>query len=179
MVPQAVVFLVRPLLKLSEFACQKWPFLIKPQNPLLLRYQDWPFLVKHFLVTFSDKSILSENRLTRCTLSENVIRNGLAIAPHHGSTQHIATNQSISVVRWLPRLLLLLLLFLAGAQLIGSSGMSRQYVKFYSSRFSVCLRRGHHRLIKIVMIALGRESSCYSRIRLERWLARLSPLPLC
>ena len=34
-VPQAVVFLVRPLLMLSEFAYQKWPFLIKPKNPLL------------------------------------------------------------------------------------------------------------------------------------------------
>ena len=52
-------------------------------------------------------------------------------------------------------------------------------VKFYSSRFSVCIRGGHHRHIKIVTIALGRESSCYCRIQLERWLARLSPLPLC
>ena len=52
-------------------------------------------------------------------------------------------------------------------------------VKFYSSSFSVCLRRGHHRQIKIMTIAQGRESSCYSRIRLARWLARLSPLPLC
>ena len=34
-VPQAVGFLVRPLLTLSEFACQKWPFLIKPKSPLL------------------------------------------------------------------------------------------------------------------------------------------------
>ena len=54
-----------------------------------------------------------------------------------------------------------------------------RFVKFYSSSFSVCLRRGHDRYIKIVTIELGRESSCYSRIRLERWLARLSPLPLC
>ena len=37
-VPQAVVFLVRPLLTLSEFAYQKWPFLIKPKNPLLTSY---------------------------------------------------------------------------------------------------------------------------------------------
>ena len=29
-------FLVRPLLTLSEFACQRWPFLIKPKNPLLM-----------------------------------------------------------------------------------------------------------------------------------------------
>ena len=28
-------FNIRPLLTLSEFACQKWPFLIKPKNPLL------------------------------------------------------------------------------------------------------------------------------------------------
>ena len=92
-----------------------------------LRCQKRPFLITHcFLITFSDTCILSENRgfLTRCTLSENVVRNGRANPPHHGNTQHTgthsntATNHSISVVRWLPPLMLLLLLFLAGAQLI-------------------------------------------------------------
>ena len=33
---QHPVMQVRPLLMLSEFACQKWPFLIMTKNPLLM-----------------------------------------------------------------------------------------------------------------------------------------------
>ena len=114
---------------------------------------------------------------------------GLRIA-HSTADSNIATNHSISVVLWLPPLMLLQLLFLAGAQLTVSSRLSKEDwpfvcwnqrrsaiwktsssgvedkgmvfdegvrlcrviippsgtqgvdgVKFYSSSFSVCLRR--------------------------------------
>ena len=94
-------------------------------------------MITYFLTTFSDnnKSILSENLdfLTGGADQKMLLENGAAglrtahsTAGQHTSDSNTATNHSIYVVLWLRPLLLLLLLFLAGAQLTVSSRISTE-----------------------------------------------------
>ena len=82
-VPQAVVFLVRPLLTLSEFACQKWPFLKNPKVRFL-RCQKRPFLIRHILIGefYQKVEIFWQGARYQKTLSEMVLQSRRTTATH-------------------------------------------------------------------------------------------------